>query len=358
MMLKDGNYNVRVDTELKNGYLTISECVLQGQSEKEILFSSYTCHPQMCNDSISGTIVAAFLYEKLSKIPMKERKFTYRFVFLPETIGSIAYLKLRGMSLKSNVIAGYVLTTLGDAGHFTYKKSKDGSSAADRIMIEHLNDYAGPSNPFGVDYLQSVFDFSPGGSDERQYCSPAFNLPVGCICRSMYYQYKEYHTSADDMSLVTASNLVESIDLLCNLCLRFERSNESFVSKVPEDMPYKLIRFDSEIISGQSSFVSLVPYGEPQLGKRGMYHSVGSGIREASKRVDLIMWLLQYSTGVYTLYEIAAMSQRHYNNVDKAFVYAPCYCFQPGTVEDFIIVARELLNAGLISHFTAVPYSV
>jgi aminopeptidase-like protein/methionyl-tRNA formyltransferase/aminoglycoside N3'-acetyltransferase/acyl carrier protein len=348
MKLTDGFYDVVIDTEMKeDGSLTMSEAVLPGQSKKEIFFSAYTCHPHMCNDSLSGGIVAAFLYEALAQIPKEKRRYTYRFAFIPETIGAIAYLKLRGEVLKSNMVAGYVLTCIGDGGYFTYKRSRMGSSVGDLEMVKHMDSFIGPTNPYGT-LPGQVRDYWPSGSDERQYCAPAFNLPVGCIARSFYGGFKEYHTSADDLTFVKPEYLVESVNFLYELCMKLEKLDLS-VTTVPK-MPqiFSPVPIINTPISGTSRFVTLLPFGEPQLGPRGMYYSVGSGHRDPLARIDAIMWLLAYCTGSHTLKEISDFSMRHYYVCEKNHSITDCYKFLCATVDQLVIVAKELVGAQMI----------
>ena len=173
LKLPEGRYKVTVDTEIKKGFLEIGEAVLPGQSRDEIFFSSYLCHPSMANNELSGPLALAFLYKKVAAMP--SRRFTYRFAIMPETIGAVSYLSLRGDHLKRRMIAGYALTCVGDSGRFHYKKSRQGNSPADRVALEVLREFGG--------HTILKFDTS-AGSDERQYCSPGFDLPVGSLMRT------------------------------------------------------------------------------------------------------------------------------------------------------------------------------
>jgi aminopeptidase-like protein/methionyl-tRNA formyltransferase len=348
MKLKDEFYDVVIDTDLKSdGSLTVSEAVLPGQSEKEIFFSAYTCHPYMCNDSLSGGIVATFLYEKLSKIPKEQRKYTYRFAFVPETIGSLAYLKLRGKELKTNMVVGYVLTCLGDAGYFTYKRSRRKTSVADEEMVKHINGFSGPTNPYGT-LPGKIFDYWPSGSDERQYCAPAFNLPVGCVSRSLYTQFKEYHTSDDDLAFVRPEYLVESINFMYELCMKLEKLDLDVTTVPIKPKVFPPLPIVNTPISGSSRFVTLLPFGEPQLGPRRMYYSAGSGHRDPCKRIDAIMWLAGYSTGAHTLKEISDLSVHHYYVTESKYSTATGYKFSCASVDQLVLVAREMLDANMI----------
>ncbi len=344
MQLVEGTYEVVIDSELKeNGSLTLSEVLLPGQTDKEIFISAYTCHPQMCNDSLSGTIVAAFLYRQLAQRPIEERKYSYRFCFIPESIGAIAYLYLRGEAMKRNVIAGYVLTTIGDSGMFSYKRSRMVSSIADVAVEKYLQSYRGPVNPTGRK-KGFVYDFWPCGSDERQYCSPGYNLPVGCLSRSFYSLFKEYHTSQDNMSLVTSPQLAESVAFVLGVCKTVENLD---LSESLPTVPIPRTPFQQTHPLASARFVSRVPHGEPQLGPRGMYYNVGSGLKNPSKRIDGIMWILAYATGNHTLSEISAMSFRHRDQFGQHNIFSG-YEFQACTVEELGIIVKELENANMI----------
>lgn len=266
--MPDGDYNVVVDTELKDGALTISEAVLPGQETDEVLISTYTCHPSLANNELSGPLVAAMLYRRLAAWP--ERRLTYRFVFAPETIGAIAYLSLRGDHLRDHLVAGYVATCCGLNTHFTYKRSRRGESFADRAALHALKS-------LGADYR--IRDFAPTGSDERQYCSPGFNLPVGSLIRGAYGEYPEYHTSLDNKALIDFAAIRGTVDIYEAMCRTLDRSE---------------------------TFENLLPYGEPQLGRRGLYPTLGAV--DQAGRVQAMMWVLNLSDGDHDLLSIAERS--------------------------------------------------
>ena len=266
--LPDGDYEVVVDTELKDGALTISEAVLPGLESDEVLISTYTCHPSLANNELSGPLVAALLYRRLAAWP--ERRLTYRFVFAPETIGAIAYLALRGDHLREHLVAGYVATCCGLDTHFTYKRSRRGASLADRAVVHALT-------ALGV--AHRIRDFAPTGSDERQYGSPGFDLPVGSLMRGAYGDYPEYHTSLDNKSLIDFSALRGTIDTYEAVCRTLDRN---------------------------VTFESLLPYGEPQLGRRGLYPTLGAP--DQAERVAAMMWVLNLSDGGHDLLSIAERS--------------------------------------------------
>lgn len=269
--LREGLYEVVVDTDLIDGALSIGEAVLPGQTDEEVLFSSYLCHPSMANNELSGPIVLAYLYRRIAAMP--ERRYTYRFVLAPETIGSIAYLHRRGVHrLHKYLRVGYVLTCLGASAPFTYKRSRQHESLADRAAV-----YA----PFGqTTHFHRDVPFHPdNGSDERQYCSPGFDLPVGSIMRTPYGQYPEYHTSDDNKDLISFPALREAIDVC-----------EEIVRTLELNQTYK--RTD--------------PFCEPMLSKRDLYPTLGGPVPNAD--VSALMWALNYSDGKHDLLWIAERS--------------------------------------------------
>ncbi|HWO06971.1 MAG TPA: DUF4910 domain-containing protein [Candidatus Paceibacterota bacterium] len=229
--LKEGTYHVRIDSELKDGSLTYGEYVIPGESEKEVLLSTYVCHPSLANDNLSGPVVATYLAQWLAE---ERRRYTYRIVFIPETIGALVYLARNLASLKQNVTAGFVLTCLGDERAYSYLPSRSGATFADRIATRTLSEL----HPGFIRYT-----FLDRGSDERQYCAPGVDLPVVSIMRSKYETYPEYHTSKDDLSFITSNGLHGSFEMLKQMLQRIEKS----------------VRYVATTI------------GEPQLGQRGLY---------------------------------------------------------------------------------------
>ncbi|MCK4302989.1 MAG: DUF4910 domain-containing protein, partial [Candidatus Eisenbacteria sp.] len=192
LQLPEGQYEVVIDSELHDGHVEIGEAVLPGESSEEVLFTSYLCHPSLANNELSGPLVAAFVYDELSRRTC--RRYTYRFVLGVETIGTICYLSLRGDHLKHHLKAGYVLTCLGDPGCFSYKASRLQDCLADRAARILLRDKG--------DHI--VFPFDPSsGSEERQYNSPGCNLPVGVLMRTRYADFPEYHTSLDNKDFIS-----------------------------------------------------------------------------------------------------------------------------------------------------------
>lgn len=268
--LPNGVYKVFIDTAFKSGHLEIGEAVLPGRSRKEIFFSTYLCHPSLANNELSGPLAMCLLYRKIAEMP--KRRFTYRFAIMPETIGAICYLKIRGNILKKNLIAGYQMSCLGDKGALTYKLSRDGNTMADRAAQIALCDKP----------ELKIVPFNPAvGSDERQYCSPGFNLPVGSLMRTPYAKYPEYHTSLDNKSFISFDSLVDSVKSYLDIVIALENN---FIWK------------------------NQVMCGEPQLGKRGLYRTLGSkALLDGSNAA--IWWLLNLADGTRDIFEIANCSQ-------------------------------------------------
>ena len=266
--LPEGEYDVVIDASLEPGSLTYGEAFIAGASEEEVLVSCHICHPALCNDGLAGIAVAAFLARAVAARPT--RRFSYRFLFVPGTIGSIAWLAQHERTTE-RIKHGLVLACIGDSGAVTYKRSRRGDAEIDRAVAQVLRD---KQVPF------SVRDFSPYGYDERQYCSPGFNLPVGCLMRTPYGEYAEYHTSADDLDLVKPAALEDSLDT----CLRIV-----------------------DLLEGNRTYVNLKPKGEPQLGRYGLYGSLGGGHHDEQRQLALL-WVLNLSDGRTSLLDVATRS--------------------------------------------------
>lgn len=278
---EEGLYRAFIDAELKPGHMDYAEAVLPGTTDRQVLFSTYICHPSMANNELSGPLAQAFLYRAIAV--MKERRYTYRFVFLPETIGAIAYLSRVGEELKEKLDAGYVLTCIGDSGKFTYKRSKQETSLADRAAEHILRFRAATHHPNPKeDPSYHVIPFAVGGSDERQYCSPGFNLPVGSLMRTPYQHYPEYHTSLDNKALLSFKHLAHSTEMLSSIVRAIELNEKPF---------------------------STVQYGEPQLGKRGLYpDSINPD--DAREQLHNLLHLLSFADGRHDMIDIAEKRNR------------------------------------------------
>jgi aminopeptidase-like protein len=274
---EEGEYHVYIDSTLHPGHLTYGEFRIQGETDEEVLISCHSCHPSLCNDNLSGMVVAARLASLLQSVSLR---YSYRFLWVPGTIGSITWLALNEAILP-RIKHGLVVSCVGDPGKFTYKRSRRGDAEIDRA-VEHMLTHSG--NEF------NVLDFAPYGYDERQYCSPGINLPVGCFMRTPNGCYPQYHTSADDLSLVTPSALGESLVGLL-----------------------RIIR----ILEGNQRYVNLNPKCEPQLGRRGLYRQIG-GTREAMGVEMAMLWVLSLSDGECDLLDIAARSGIDFRSVSRA----------------------------------------
>lgn len=280
--LPEGTYKVVIDTTLAPGSMTLSQAILPGSSTQEVLLSTYTCHPSMANNELSGPLALAFLYQRLERLT--DRRLTYRFVFVPETIGAITYLSLFGEHLRQNLQAGYVVTCCADHNPITFKQSRRGDSTADHAAQAAIA-------ALGLDDAR-IRAFFPFGSDERQYCSPGYNLPVGVIARGWpgTAEYPEYHTSLDDKSAISFDNLLQSIDLLEKTCLTLERNR---------------------------IWINQAPFGEPNLGRRGLMSTVGAK-RDRSSLQAAIKWLLNLADGSNDLLAIAQRSGMSIDELDEA----------------------------------------
>jgi aminopeptidase-like protein len=266
LALEEDHYEVCIDSSLTDGQLTYGECYLPGATTDEILISCHICHPSLCNDNLSGVSVATFLAGELAKRP---RRYSYRFLFIPGTIGAIAWLA-RNQAAASRVKHGLVLTCVGDAGGFHYKKSRRGDADIDRAMAHVLRQGQTPHD---------ILDFSPYGYDERQFCSPGFNLPVGCLMRSVWGEFPQYHTSADDLSFVQPAALAESL----RVCLAA-----------------------MDLLEHNRVYRNTNPCCEPALGRRGLYRTTGG---EGIGNENLArLWVLNLSDGDHTLLDIAERS--------------------------------------------------
>jgi len=272
--LVEDSYEVLIDSDLnKNGSMTYGEAIINGASNTEVLFSTYICHPSMANNELSGPLVASFIYKLLKD---KKLRYSYRFLFLPETIGTVYYLSKYGNDLKNNLLAGFVVTTIGDKGPFTYKRSRQGDSLTDKTVELVLSQ---TEKEFIIE------DFFPYGSDERQYCSPGFNLPVGSLMRTRYGKYKEYHTSDDNKSFICFDAMQKSV--------------EKYIEVV-------------EVIEKNQIFTNQFPFCEPQLGRRGLIPKLGSQ-KEIQEYLNATLWLLNLADGSNDLISISNQSKNNFN---------------------------------------------
>ena len=275
--LKDDTYDVCIDSSLTEGALTYGEFFIKGALSDEVLISTHICHPSLCNDNLSGIALAAFLGRFLSEVSLN---YSYRFLFIPGTIGSITWLSLNRQGA-SKIKHGLVVACVGDAGHFTYKKTRRGNTEIDRVVAHALKTSAKAFR---------VVDFFPYGYDERQYNSPGFNLPVGCLMRTPHGEYPEYHTSADNLDFVKAENLSASLALYGDVF---------------------------KILEQNKKYINQNPMCEPQLGKRGLYQHIG-GHSDSEKFQLALLWTLNLSDGQNSLLDIAERSSLGFHLVSEA----------------------------------------
>jgi len=276
MMLEDGEYEVHIDSTLEDGYLTYGECYLPGRSTDEVLVSCHACHPSLANDNLSGLAVATFLARFLST---RDLRYSYRFLFAPGTIGAITWLA-RNRESAERIRHGLVLTCLGDPNGFHYKKSRHGNAEIDRAAACVLSQ-CGES--------AEILEFSPYGYDERQYCSPGFNLPVGCLMRSVWGSFPEYHTSADNLDFIRPLQLAGSL----RVCLAIV-----------------------DVLENNRRYCSLNPFCEPQLGRRNLYGSKGGDTIAAE--INARLWVLNLSDGKHSLLDIAERSGIPFAHISDA----------------------------------------
>lgn len=282
--LTEAEYRVRIDTTLEAGSLSYGECVLAGQCEEEVLISAHCCHPSLANDNLSSIAVAIGLARLLAERP---RRFTYRFLFAPGTIGAIAWLHANRSAAVPRIRHGLVLANLGDAGAPTWKRSRRGDAAIDRIVAQAMHD---------AGLAAQALPFEPYGYDERQFCSPGFDLPVGRLTRSPAGTFPEYHTSADNLDFVRPESLAGSFELLQRIV---------------------------ETIEADGTWINTCPYGEPQLGRRGLYAKIGGQAGDAGRlrpQFDqlTLLWVLNLSDGSHSLLDIAARAGKPFAAVAAA----------------------------------------
>lgn len=273
--LPEGEYEVFVDSTLADGSLTYGELLLPGESEREVLLSTHVCHPSLCNDNLSGIAVMTELARELQARP--RRRYSYRFLFIPGTIGSITWLALNEVKVDHGLVAA----NLGDPGVFHYKKSRRGDAEIDRAVLAVLKN---SGEPFGVE------EFVPFGYDERQYGSPGFNLAVGSLTRTPYGRYPEYHTSADDLDFVKPEAL--------------EGSLRTYLAVL-------------DVLEGNRLYLNLNPKCEPQLGRRGLYRTIG-GDESGRSRELALLWVLNLSDGEHSLLDIAERSGMSFAAIREA----------------------------------------
>ncbi len=275
--MKDEEYEVCIDSTLEDGHLTYGEYFLQGETQDEALISCHACHPSLCNDNLSGIALAVSIARLLQSAP---RRYSYRLLFIPGTIGAITWLAKNEDKI-ANIKHGLVLTGIGDAGTLHYKKSRKGTAEIDRAAA-HVLKHSGQTH--------EILEFSPYGYDERQYCSPGINLSVGRLSRTPHGTFPEYHTSADNLGFVHADKLGEALAVSLEIL---------------------------SVLENNGTFVNLNPKCEPQLGKRGLYRMVG-GTADAGVSEMAMLWVLNQSDGKNSLLDIAERSEMRFEAIRKA----------------------------------------
>lgn len=265
--LPEGQYHAVIDAELVDGSMSMGELVLPGDSDREVLVTSHICHPGMANDNLSGNVVAAAMARALLGRP--DRRYTWRFLWMPGTIGELTWLATH-QDVVPRIHGGIVLAGVGDGGPLTWKRSRQGDSEIDRAASLVLAQRDGPHD---------VVDFSPWGYAERQFCSPGYDLPVGRLSRTEHGTYPQYHTSDDDLSFVRADALAETVDVLLDI---------------------------ADAIDANDVYRNTKPFGEPRLGPRGLYPSMGGPAAEEAQLA--LLWVLNASDGTADLLEVARRS--------------------------------------------------
>lgn len=286
LKLKDKKYHVFIDSTLEDGSLTYGEYIIKGEMEQEVFLSTYICHPSMANNELSGPVVTAFIGKWLASQP---RRYTYRIIFVPETIGSITYLSRHLEELKQNVLVGFNISCIGDDRAYSYVASRYENSLADKVASNVLS----MKHPGFIKY-----SFLDRGSDERQYCSPGVDLPLVTLSRSKYGTYPEYHTSLDNLDFVTLEGLRGGYELVKD-CICVIENNKTY---------------------------RITCYGEPQLGKRGLYPNFST--KNSGASVETMMNFIAYADGKNDLIEIS-------NIIGK-----PVWVIVP--------IVKRLLDAGLL----------
>ena len=279
-IFSDEFFKIRINSTFTKGSLRFGEFFLNNNSDQEILISTYICHPSMANDSLSGIVLAVFLYKFILEFPEFFVKFNIRFLFAPETIGSLVYLFRNKDCVKERTYAGLVLTCLGDSGSFNYKKSFYGNQHIDLIAENILTTFLAGS---------TIYNYSPFGSDERQFGSPGFRLPIGVLTRSIYGKFEEYHTSKDNLSFVSTENLAESLEILISIIVA---------------------------INIDDFYIRTNPFGEPHMSKYGLYDDTGgAGKMEHNKIIKNRMLVLNLCDGTKKISDIAKIANQNFFDI-------------------------------------------
>jgi len=275
--LEDGMYEVCIDSTLEDGCLNYGECLLPGETSDEVLISTHACHPSLCNDNLSGVVVATFLAKQLRR---RDMRYSYRFVFVPGGIGSVVWMS-QNQDGFDRIKHGLVLACIGDAGALTYKRTRRGNAIIDQAAENVLRNR-------GVEF--NVTDFSPYGFDERNYNSPKFNLPVGSLSRSTHSEFDGYHSSGDNLDLVRPDRLAEAVQAALEIV---------------------------DVLEHDRRYVNLIPEAEPQLGKRGLYGMMG-GLQDRAEIELALLWVMNFSDGDHSLLDISDRSGHRFDVIRRA----------------------------------------
>jgi|TARA_B110000495_G_scaffold203808_1_gene229671 aminopeptidase-like protein len=309
-MDRNSKYHVKIDSTLKPGKLTFGEYVIEGDSGKEFIFSTYCCHPSLANDNLSGLVLWILLLRKLKSIKTNH---TYRFIVVPETIGAIAYLSLNEKIMK-NVLGGFILTCVAGPGKFSYKQTFLGDDLIDDTVRKTFSELE-------LDLKQYNFDIT--GSDEGQYSSPFFRIPIGTICKDKYHEFEYYHTSKDNLNFISANYLIETLDVYYSVIMNLENIlSTDFENQLQKKLDMKKTNLKKNVI-----YKSLNPHCVPMLSKRGLYPTLGGKIKQkaadsskdhfeqkyntsngesiSGTELDAIIWMMFYSDGQMSLLEIS-----------------------------------------------------
>lgn len=301
--LEEGEYKAQIDCKFIEGSLDYAECVIPGKSKEEILITTHICHPSLCNDNLSGMSVSIYLAKYLSQF---HPHYTYRFLFSPATLGPIAWLAKNEKNL-GNIVGGFTLALLGSSGPLHYKVSRRGDTFGDQVWA-HILKHTDPNSV--------LRPFSPYGYDERQFCSPGFNLPMGCLMRTPNGEFPEYHTSADNLHFIDKYNLEKSL----LACLQY-----------------------IEVLEKNALPINLFPKGEPQLGKRGLFKGL-QGKPKLEKTDDMILWILNLGDSEHTLFDIAEKSGFFFKDIwEVSKVLETCGLIQLDPISLFSSQRRAFL---------------
>ncbi len=292
--LQDETYEVLIDSSLEDGSLSYGEYLHKGEIEDEFLLSAHVCHPSLANDNCSGMALLTHLAKQMASV---RTRYSYRFLFAPGTIGAITWLA-RNEDKIHRIKYGLVISMVGDGGGPTYKKSRRGNAKIDRAVV-HVLCHSG--------LTPTILEFFPYGYDERQYCSPGFNLSVGLLQRSQFGKIPQYHTSADNLDFISADHLAQS---------------------------YRMIAETLDVIENDAIYRNTIPKCEPQLGKRGLYAAVG-GDKDSAAANMAMLWVLNLSDGMHSLLDIAERADLPFTVIRR--------------------VARQLQEHGLLNCCSAAP---